>query len=215
MQAMNPSIEVGRQLQADPFGESAGELDEAVLRNLTKFHRRALRYLGNAADAEDAVQDALLSACKHRGQFRGQAAISTWLTTIVINAARMQLRRRRGIYLSLEQRHGEDGLPLSEQLPDPKPDPEEVCAASESLGMLLRVSNQLSPTLRRALQLRDIGGLTTKQMACLLGIPEGTVKSQVVRARRKLARLIRAKHRGKFCPKGASRLAHSLQPKVG
>jgi RNA polymerase sigma-70 factor, ECF subfamily len=202
MQAMNPSSEVGRQLQADlsgvSAGVSAGEFSEAVLRNLPMLHRKALRYLKNVADAEDAVQDALLSAYKHRGQFRGQAAISTWLTAIVINAARMQQRRRRAIYVSLEEPHGEEGLALSEQLPDPRPDPEEVCAASESLGLLLRVANQLSPRLRSALQLRHIRGLTTKQIACLLRIPEGTVKSQVARARSNLARLIRAKHRRQY-----------------
>ena len=59
----------------------------------------------NTRFVEDAVQDALLSACKHSGQFRGQAQLSTWLTTIVTNAAGVQLRRR-GICLSLEEQKG-------------------------------------------------------------------------------------------------------------
>ena len=87
------------------FGERAQELDNAVSRNLPMFYKRAFRFLGNRADAEDAVQDALLSASKHSGQFRGQAQLSTWLTTIVTNAAGMQLRRR-GICLSLEEQKG-------------------------------------------------------------------------------------------------------------
>jgi len=70
------------------------EMDDALLRFRSRFCRSAFRYLGNAADAEDAVQDALLSAYKHLSEFRGQARISTWLSAIVINSARMQLRRR-------------------------------------------------------------------------------------------------------------------------
>jgi DNA-directed RNA polymerase specialized sigma24 family protein len=71
------------------------EMDDALLRFRSRFCRSAFRYLGNAADAEDAVQDALLSAYKHLSEFRGQARISTWLSAIVIDSARMQLRRRQ------------------------------------------------------------------------------------------------------------------------
>ena len=62
------------------------EMQHVLSRSLPSFYRRAYRYLGNAADAEDAVQDALLSACRHLGQFKGQAQMSTWLTTIVTRA---------------------------------------------------------------------------------------------------------------------------------
>jgi RNA polymerase sigma-70 factor (ECF subfamily) len=157
------------------------------------FYKRALRFLGNATDAEDAVQDALLSAYKHLGQFRGQAQLSTWLTTIVINAARMQLRRRRGSYLSLDEEQGEDGLTFSERLADSKPSPEEVCSTAEAKDRLVDGVKQLSPTLRQAFQLRDIDGLTTKEAALVLGVPQGTVKAQLARARAKLAGIIRAK----------------------
>ena len=80
------------------------ELQDAFSRYLPLLHRTAYRYLGNAADAEDAVQDALLSAYKHLDQFRGQAQMSTWLVAIVSNCARMQLRRRpRQIHVSLNE----------------------------------------------------------------------------------------------------------------
>jgi RNA polymerase sigma-70 factor (ECF subfamily) len=174
------------------FGERAEELDNAVSRNLPMFYKRAFRFLGNRPDAEDAVQDALLSACKHLDQFRGQAQLSTWLTAIVTNAARMQLRRRRrGSYLSLEEPKGEDGLTFSEKLPDAKPGPEEVCSASEVRERVVNGISQLSPTLRRAFQLRDIDGLTTKEAASVLGVPQGTLKAQLARARAKLAGIMR------------------------
>lgn len=174
------------------FGERAQELDNAVSRNLPMFYKRAFRFLGNRPDAEDAVQDALLSACKHLGQFRRQAQLSTWLTAIVTNAARMQLRRRRrGSYLSLEEPKGEDGLTFSERLTDPKPGPEQLCSASEVHDRVVNGISQLSPTLRKAVQLRDIDGLTTKEAALVLGVPQGTLKARLARARAKLAGIMR------------------------
>ena len=127
MSAIATFIEAEQAIRSDVFCERAQELDSVVSRYLPMFYKMAFRFLGNATDAEDAVQDALLSAYKHLGQFRGDSQLSTWLTTIVTNAARMHLRGRRG-YLSLDEEQGEDGLTFSEQLPDSKPSPEEVCS---------------------------------------------------------------------------------------
>src|SRR5258707_15814121 len=70
------------------------KLQDVLSLRLPSFYRCAFRLLGNAADAEDAVQEALLAAYKHINQFRGQSQISTWLTAIVRNCALMQLRKR-------------------------------------------------------------------------------------------------------------------------
>jgi RNA polymerase sigma-70 factor, ECF subfamily len=193
MPATEAFIEGERAFAPVSFGDRAQELDNVVSRYLPMFYKRAFRFLGNAPDAEDAVQEALLSACKHLGQFRGQAKLSTWLTAIVTNAALMQLRRRQGRYLSLDEPLREDGLTFSERLPDSKPGPEEVCSTSQACNRLVDGVKQLSPTLRRAFQLRDIDGLTTKEAALVLRVPEGTVKAQVARARAKLAGIIRVK----------------------
>src|SRR5580698_397093 len=91
MSAIATFTERDRTVCGGVFCERTQELDSVVSRYLPMFYRRAFRFLGNATDAEDAVQDALLSAYKHLGQFRGQAQLSTWLTTIVTNAARMHL----------------------------------------------------------------------------------------------------------------------------
>jgi RNA polymerase sigma-70 factor, ECF subfamily len=195
MQVTVASIEDAPEVGNGSLGDRARQFDDVVSRNLRGLYNSAFRCLGNAADAEDAVQDALLSAYKHLAQFRGQARISTWLTSIVINAARMKLRRRRGVWLSLEQPQGEDGLALSERIPDLKPSPEDACFASEARARLLEVSSQLSPTLRRTFQLRDIEGLSTKETALRLGVPEGTVKAQVARARGKLTRIMQRARR--------------------
>ena len=194
MSAITTFIEGEPTLCPGVFRERAQELDCVVSRYLPMFYKRALRFLGNAPDAEDAVQDALLSAYRHLGQFRGQAQLSTWLMTIVTNAARIQLRRRHSGYFSLDQEQGEEGLTFSERLADSKPSPEEVCSTVEARNRLVEGVQRLSPKLRRTLQLRDIDGLTTKEAARVLGVPEGTVKARLVRARAKLAGIVRGKH---------------------
>jgi RNA polymerase sigma-70 factor (ECF subfamily) len=84
-----------------------------------RLRRIALGHLSNLADAEDAVQDALLSAFTHVHQFRGQAKLSTWLTTIVINSARMKLRRRlTSMQLALDETDGEQDLALGNTVSD-------------------------------------------------------------------------------------------------
>jgi RNA polymerase sigma-70 factor (ECF subfamily) len=211
MSAIATFIEQQREARPGVFGERAQELDNVVSRCLPMFYKRAFRFLGNATDAEDAVQDALLSAYKHLGQFRGQAQLSTWLTTIVSNAARMQLRRRRGSYLSLDEEQGEDGLTFSERLPDSKPSPEEVCSTTEARDRLVGGVKQLSPKLRQAFQLRDIDGLTTKEAALVLGVPQGTVKAQLARARAKLAGIMRGKPVRQRSRTGSLRVALSAK----
>jgi RNA polymerase sigma-70 factor (ECF subfamily) len=161
---------------------------------MPSFYRRAYRYLGNQADAEDAVQEAFLSACKHIDQFRGQSQLSTWLTAIVTNSALMQLRKRsRQNNVSLDEPIGvdEQEYSLAERLSDGGPSPEQECRTAELHGLLLGFVTQLSPPLRKAFQLRDLDGLSTSEAAEVLGVPEGTVKAQVARARAKLRQLMR------------------------
>jgi RNA polymerase sigma-70 factor, ECF subfamily len=169
------------------------EMDEVLARCLPAFHRQAYRYVGNMADAEDVVQDALIAGFKHLGQFRGQAQMSTWLTTIVVNCARMQLRRRpRQTQLSLDEKFGdEEKYSVSEHLADCGPSPEDECRRSELQGHMLRFVAQLSPPLRKAFQLRELDGLSTNETAHVLGVPHGTVKAQLARARAKLRRFMR------------------------
>jgi RNA polymerase sigma-70 factor (ECF subfamily) len=169
------------------------EIQRVVAYRLPSLYRNAYRFLGNAADAEDAVQDALLLAYKHLGQFRGQSQLSTWLNAIVSNCARMQLRRRpRHLHMSLDEPIGEEQeYCLLERLADNGPNPEDECRSSELNERVRELATQLSPSLRRAFQLRDLDGLTTSEAASVLGVSEGTLKAQLSRARTKLKRLMR------------------------
>jgi RNA polymerase sigma-70 factor (ECF subfamily) len=169
------------------------EMQDVLSRYLPSFYRKPYRQLRNEADAEDAVQDALLAAYKHLDQFKGQAQMSTWLTAIVTNCARMQLRKRpRQVHVSLDERFGEEQeFCLSDQLPDREPSPEDETSASELRRNLLRFVAQLSPPLRKAFQLRELEGLSTSEAAHVLGVADGTVKAQLARARAKLKHLMR------------------------
>lgn len=161
-------------------------------RRLASFYRKAYRILGNRADAEDAVQDALLAAYAHLDQFHGQSEMSTWVTAIVHNCALLQLRkRRRHVYVSLDEPAGEsEAVSRSEQLADHKPSPEDECEHSELSTRLTYFYSQLSPTLSRTFRLRDIEGLSIRETARTLRIPQGTVKAQSARARKKLKQLM-------------------------
>jgi len=169
------------------------EFTEVVERRLSAFHRQALRRLGNVADAEDAVQDALLSAYTHLDQFRGRAQMATWVTTIVINSARMKLRRRpRQLHVPLEKQDGDRGhLALSETLSDHGPNPEEICRQEEFVERIAQCSERLSPSLRRAFKLRAVDGLSIRETAKVMEVSHGTVKARLARARPNLKQMVR------------------------
>jgi RNA polymerase sigma-70 factor, ECF subfamily len=174
------------------------QLTDITVRHLARFRRIAVRLLGNIADAEDAVQDAFLSAFTHLDQFRGQAKMTTWLTAIVINAARMKLRRRSPqAQMSLDETHGERRVLLAEMLPDHQPNPEEVCGMRELAEKLADATTQLSPRLHTTFQLRDVDGLSISETAHLLRVPSGTVKARLARARVTLKEIMSKSLRGK------------------
>jgi RNA polymerase sigma-70 factor, ECF subfamily len=168
------------------------ELTDVFIEHLPSFYAQAVRRLGNEADAEDAVQDAYLSAYTHVNQFRGQAQMSTWLTAIVINSALMKLRRRsRQLHLPLDAPDREqEHQAFSDTIPDHQPNPEEMCQRWELAQWFARLSKRLSPTLRKTFQLREVDGLSIRETAVRLGVPHGTVKARVARARAHLKRMV-------------------------
>jgi RNA polymerase sigma-70 factor (ECF subfamily) len=134
----------------------------------------------------------LLTAYKHLHQFRGDSQLSTWLTTIVCNCARMQLRRRpRQIHVSLDEPIGDQPeRTLLEQLAGGQPTPEDDCRRSEINRQLAQAAERLTPVLRATLQLREVEGLSIRETANVLGIASGTVKAQSSRARARMRRFL-------------------------
>jgi RNA polymerase sigma-70 factor (ECF subfamily) len=192
MHSAEVCVEISQNLEVLNGQEPVHELRSILSTRLPAFYSSAYRLLGNAADAEDAVQDALLAAYKHLDQFQGRSQMSTWLSAIVHNSARMQLRARlRHTYVSLDEALGEDeGYSLADCLADDGPTPEDGCRNSELNDHLRHFTTQLSPTLLKTFQLRDLEGLSTRETAQVLGIPTGTVKAQLARARKRLKQLM-------------------------
>lgn len=148
----------------------------------------ALRVLGNTEDAEDALQDGLLSAYRNLKRFEGRSQFSTWLTRIVINAALMRRRSAKARpAISLDEPPREDELPATERFADDGLTPEQVFENTEIREMLSENLDQLSPLLRTAFVLREVQGYSTGEAAKKLGVTENTLKARLWRARHQLA----------------------------
>src|ERR1051325_6407952 len=136
---------------------------EALFRRYQRpLFQTALRVLGNAEDAEDALQDGFLSAYRNLKRFEGRSQFSTWLTRIVINAALMRRRSAKARpAVSLDEPPREDELPAAERFADDGLTPEQVMANTEIREMLSENLDQLSPLLRTAFVLREVQGYST------------------------------------------------------
>jgi RNA polymerase sigma-70 factor, ECF subfamily len=194
---LNPEL-----IPVDCYHAKVQELADAIAQHSVRFRRIALAHLGNVADAEDAIQDAILSALTYVHQFKGQAKMSTWLTAIVINSARMKLRRRSAhVQITLEKEGKDQGLSLADQLSDTRPGPEEIYRNREISETVAVATSRLSPTLRRTFQLRAVKGLSIRETARLLGVPTGTIKARLARARARVREVIKRR-----TPKGLGQL---------
>jgi RNA polymerase sigma-70 factor (ECF subfamily) len=163
------------------------DFEDLITRYSPMLFRVALRRLRNIEDAEDAVQDALLSAYKYFGQFEGRSQVSTWLTRIVTNAALMKLRQYpRRETVSLDQTQESDLSTLADELRDEKPNPEAICAQTEMDEILRGAIDRLSPRLRSAIQLCELNGFSTQEAATALGISTAAMKSRAARGRASL-----------------------------
>src|SRR5213082_2936437 len=148
----------------------------------------ALRVLGNTEDAEDALQDGLLSAYRNLKRFEGRSQFSTWLTRIVINAALMRRRSAKARpALSLDETPREDELPVTERFAAAGPNPEQVFAGTELREIITENLDELSPLLRTAFLLREVEGYSTGEAAKKLGVTENTLKARLWRARHQMA----------------------------
>ncbi len=167
------------------FPDRRADFEGAASRYSQMLFRIALRRLRNVEDAQDAVQDALLSAFKHIGQFESRSQLSSWLTRIVINAAGMKLRRRpQQEAISLDQAPEDGGTTLADELADTRPDPETICVRTEKEELIRGALGRISPKLRVAFEMREMAGLSAREAATALGTTPNTLKSRLSRARK-------------------------------
>jgi RNA polymerase sigma-70 factor (ECF subfamily) len=193
MQTLQSQIEDQPNAADQTLERSMQEFQDAISRYMPMLHKRAYLYLGNSHDAEDAVQDALLSAYKHLHQFKGNARMTTWLISIVTNSALTYLRRRpRQIHTSLDEPLAHDSsIRLSDTLVDVRPNPENECAVSEVHKHLLQVAGGLSFESQRAIRLCGFNEMSASEAARIVGVPAKTLKTRLSRARTQLRRQAR------------------------
>ena len=150
--------------------------------------RLTQRILRNREDAEDAVQTAFLDALLHLDGFQGRSRFSSWLTRIAMNAAFMRLRSgKRKREMSLDEMFERDA-PARFQVVEARPNPEQQCSAKEARMLLSQALDRLGPQHAEILRMRDVQELSAKEAARMLGLPLGTVKARLHRARSRLRR---------------------------
>ena len=153
-----------------------------------RLYRAAFSILRNPEDAEDALQDGLLSACLHLRRFEGRSCLSTWLTRIVLNAALMVRRRLSARpQTSLEQLSTVSGSLGESWVMDTKPSPEQRYALAERRDLVAKGMMRLSPLLRSPLQLHYFHCLSLPDVAKRQGVGINVLKSRTWRARHQLA----------------------------
>jgi RNA polymerase sigma-70 factor (ECF subfamily) len=193
----------------------AGQRGDAQALN-TLFHRHqrtlfrsALGITGNPQDAEDALQDGLLSAFRNLRNFEGRSQFSTWLTRVVTNAALMR-RRSQAVRPSATavEPINEDELPIVERLMSKGLNPEQLLGGQEIREIIKDHIHELAPILRTAFVLRKVREYSTGETAKVLRVSEQTLKGRLLRARRALAqRLSRTLLQSKSAPP-----AHEYEP---
>jgi RNA polymerase sigma-70 factor, ECF subfamily len=156
-------------------------LDVLVKRHEARVYNLCLRVLGDPEDARDASQDAFVSAIRKLGQFRGDAAFTTWMHRVAVNACYDILRKRqRQPMLRVVNEDGPEA-----DLGPPSPDhADEVSGSTDVATALARVPQEF----RVVLVLADVQDMPYEQIAAVLDVPVGTVKSRVHRGRLALAR---------------------------
>lgn len=160
---------------------------EIVRRHRDRLWAVALRTTGNPEEASDALQDALISAYRRADSFRGDAAVTTWLHRIVVNASLDRLRRRavRSWVPLPDEGAGEGSATLVDdhRLADPR----AAAETSETVREVRAALDTLPPDQRAAIVLVDLEGWSVEEAARMLDCPTGTVKSRCFRGRAKLA----------------------------
>jgi RNA polymerase sigma factor (sigma-70 family) len=176
-------VGAAKQGQAEAFGALCQPLTQKLIQSAQRITR-------NREDAEDALQNAFLSAFIHIKNFDGRSSFSTWLTRIAINSALMTLRKKRSSReIAIDSgelgtnRVGWDAL-------DPSPSPEKLCAQREKERILREAIRKLRPAIRNAveIQLREP---SMEETAGMMGVSVAAAKGRLFHGRRILRKALR------------------------
>ena len=172
-------------IRAAQQGDSAA-FEQLLLLYQQKIYHLALRTCGDPHDAEEATQEAFLSAWKNLPSFRGESSFSTWLYRLTVNACNDLFRKNKASAANVALEDEEAAL----QVPDTAPGPEESLQRKETQRAVQDALQQLSDEHRQVLLLRELQQLSYDEIAAVLDMDLGTVKSRIHRARNQLREIL-------------------------
>lgn len=173
----------------------AAAWEELVQRYHRRIYNICYRFAGSADDAQDLTQEVFIKMYRTLNTYDiERGAFMTWVTTMARNLLVDHFRKtkqdRVTDSLDVAPTEREDAMPLSEQLPDTAASPDALAQSQQVGETVHKALQKLSPDLREAVILRDLQDMDYKDIATVLKVPEGTVKSRINRGRAELARLL-------------------------
>jgi RNA polymerase sigma-70 factor, ECF subfamily len=174
-------------LVADAKRGNSHAFEVLVDRHEQRIRRAAQGVTGNREDAEDAVQQSFRKAFVHLRDFEGRSSFSTWLTRVAINEGLMLRRKSRRLReVSIDDSDANDETASVLEISDSGPDPEASYSQREWGRVLSSAMNELPPGTRKAIQLRFVDELSTRETARIMGLSISAVKARVFHGRQKL-----------------------------
>jgi RNA polymerase sigma-70 factor (ECF subfamily) len=184
LEQATPAIVYDTELAGRALARDAGAFRAIMQRHNRRLYRIARGILRNNTEAEDAVQDAYVSAFAHLASYRGESTLATWLSRIVMNEALGRLRRRYPTVdiTALESVRSEADI-IQFPLSTPSDDPERTMAQRQILQLVEQATDNLPEVFRLVFVTRVIEGMSVEETSELLGIKPETVKTRLHRAR--------------------------------
>lgn len=164
------------------------ELNQWSWRHQKRVYNLAYQYLGSPEEADDITQETFIRAYRNRGSFRGDAKVETWLTRIAMNLCLDALRKRkiRRLIPWPSSQAGTEGKEQPEEFPDPDQNVEAQAASHELRHGLSKAMDKLSPQQRTVFILKHLQDMSLREIVETTGLSEGSIKSQLFRAVRKI-----------------------------
>ena len=164
--------------------------EEVYSRYAVMVFNLALRLSGDADEAADLTQEIFLRVYRHLDSFSGRSALKTWIFRVALNHCRERLSRFRPVTLPIAEAADDAGSAGGASIADPRRSPEELAVAAD-LGRQVACALALLPApFREAVVLRDLQGLSYEEIAAVLGVRVGTVRSRIARGREQLRGLL-------------------------
>lgn len=174
----NPDLDLA---QRHAYGDESA-FEEVYERFAPMVYNVALRMVGRSEEAEDLAQEVFLRIHRHFGRFSGRSSLKTWVYQVTLNHCRSRLSRRRWFTRPLAEEEPEEGVQLVER----GRGPEENALANDAALQVARALDQVKPVFREAVILCDLEGLSYEEIATILKVRIGTVRSRIARGREQL-----------------------------